>query len=142
MPSPSYIDAARLSLKALHHFTDLRIYPETVDACPDLWARVWPWMQFFDTYWEYIPGFLPSEYGMTRLIHCFVVANFQRSDPVREISAVLPGLHLIFSRAWITLVLDPSSNQSKLFLQTVYLVPNVSLRSRTCFRCRTFRLSV
>ncbi|KAK7048983.1 hypothetical protein R3P38DRAFT_2872349 [Favolaschia claudopus] len=46
---PSYIDAARLSLKALHHFTDLRIYQETVDACPDLWARVWPWMRFFDT---------------------------------------------------------------------------------------------
>ncbi|KAJ7902278.1 hypothetical protein B0H13DRAFT_2513835 [Mycena leptocephala] len=58
---PTCINAACTALQALSYFTELPVFPNCVDACWDLWQSAWPWILFFHTYWEYIPGYDPRE---------------------------------------------------------------------------------
>ncbi|KAJ7776881.1 hypothetical protein DFH07DRAFT_979065 [Mycena maculata] len=49
------IDNAAKSLASLAVMARNGLVP--LDAAPDLWPRVWEWMEFLHTYWLYLPGF-------------------------------------------------------------------------------------
>ncbi|KAJ6541389.1 hypothetical protein B0H19DRAFT_315327 [Mycena capillaripes] len=103
---PACIDAACTALQALSCFTDLPVFSNCVDACWDLWQSAWPWIQFFHTYWEYIPGYDPREQAAARLCHCFLVTRLRAHTKTRYVSSAQPGLRSILSIAWTTLLLD------------------------------------
>ncbi|KAK7049083.1 hypothetical protein R3P38DRAFT_2872589 [Favolaschia claudopus] len=130
--SPSHIDAALVSLMGVSQLAGLSAFQPFLEnkhssLCPDLWERVWPWIQFFDTYWDCIPGFSKSERRAVRLTHCSLVSTLQEHPRIAEIADTTPGLHSIFSRAWVTLLLDSKVDEDTKIATTSYLIPNVAM---------------
>ncbi|KAJ7902297.1 hypothetical protein B0H13DRAFT_1882672 [Mycena leptocephala] len=121
---PTCIDAACTALQALSYFADLPVFSNCVDACWDLWQRAWPWILFFHTYWEYIPGYDPREQAAARLCHCSLVARLRAQTKTHHVSSAQPGLRSIFSRAWTTLLLDEDVTEDpNLLTRSTCLLP-------------------
>ncbi|KAK7022442.1 hypothetical protein R3P38DRAFT_2960977, partial [Favolaschia claudopus] len=121
--SPSHIDAALVSLMGVSQLAGLSAFQPFLEnkhssLCPDLWER---------TYWDCIPGFSKSERRAVRLTHCSLVSMLQEHPQVAEIADTAPGLHSIFSRAWVTLLLDSKVDEDTKIATTSYLIPNVAM---------------
>ncbi|KAJ7911182.1 hypothetical protein B0H13DRAFT_2483298 [Mycena leptocephala] len=68
------------------------------DASPDLWLRVWPWIHFIDTYWDYLPGELPA----TTFTSMSVLLLGLRTHPeVASVVSATPGVRSVLAHAWV-----------------------------------------
>ncbi|KAK7048995.1 MYND-type domain-containing protein [Favolaschia claudopus] len=117
------LDAAIISLKSLSFFTELPVFSLATETCPYLWARIWPWLKFFHTFWEYLPGLDPTKEDEAIACHCFLIARLRTHPKVQEISSEQPGLHCMLAQGWTKLVLDTNSTPKLLLAQTSTLLP-------------------
>ncbi|KAF8181429.1 hypothetical protein K438DRAFT_1183569 [Mycena galopus ATCC 62051] len=93
-----YIDLAFHSLRAISHLSSPSRIP--VHASADLWPYIWNWMDFFHTYWD----FLPTAQAFTQIILCIVHApiilaldkDAQTSKAIRS----TPGVRFVLAMAW------------------------------------------
>ncbi|KAJ7737255.1 hypothetical protein DFH07DRAFT_842271 [Mycena maculata] len=92
------IKGAMLALNALAGLSRLRLLP--VGAAPDLWPRVWKWIDFVHTYWEYLPEFLESEEAEMCMNNAAVLMRLAEDErTARKIYATC-GVRFLFARAW------------------------------------------
>ncbi|KAJ6542909.1 hypothetical protein B0H19DRAFT_1310989 [Mycena capillaripes] len=119
------IDAACEALKALGLFVDMPVFPH--DVAPDLWLRVWPWMHFIHTYWQYLPGFDAKAEISACLSNSFLVAKLRVNEKVRNMTTAQAGLRVIFSRAWTAILLENGLvEQSDIYRQSGRLLPTLT----------------
>ncbi|KAJ7156170.1 hypothetical protein C8R46DRAFT_1355914 [Mycena filopes] len=121
------VEAASLVLKATSELVALSIFP--TDVSLDLWFRVWPWMQFMDTYWEFLPTFDPKEKLRMTLSNCDLVARLRGNggEATLDIISAQYGLRSIFSRAWTAVLLDGTFEGSDLLPSHIFrLLPTLS----------------
>ncbi|KAF7344965.1 MYND-type domain-containing protein [Mycena venus] len=119
------IDAACVALKALGNFVEMPVFP--LDASPDLWLRIWPWMRFLHTYWEHIPKFDAKAEMAACMSNCFLVARLRAHPKTRDLTSAQTGLRFIFSRTWTAILLDEGVvERSEVFLHSGRLLPTLT----------------
>ncbi|KAJ6462510.1 hypothetical protein C8R45DRAFT_1220516 [Mycena sanguinolenta] len=86
------ITRAFLSLEGIFNL----IYPPKGSE-PDLWQRVWPWIQFFDVYKSCIPGAPMGDVVRERFFS--IVASLATGSAADEI-ALTPGIGVFVAQFW------------------------------------------
>ncbi|KAJ7148324.1 hypothetical protein C8R46DRAFT_1044869 [Mycena filopes] len=89
------VDAAMLGLDGIYG-------PGTpLDAAGDLWPRVWAWVQFLDTFRNYIPGFTPlSDENLYVDVIRFAGRLSSVDSRFAQLVTSTPGFQAILFRAW------------------------------------------
>ncbi|KAJ7166702.1 hypothetical protein C8R46DRAFT_1095122 [Mycena filopes] len=101
------VAAASLALKATCEIAELPIFPDEIGL--DLWLRVWPWMQFMDTYWELLRTFDPKEKTQVALRNWALVQTLRGcGEETRAVIAAQYGLRFMAARDWTAVLLDGS----------------------------------
>ncbi|KAJ7612894.1 hypothetical protein DFH06DRAFT_1484782 [Mycena polygramma] len=96
---PAAIEKAIESLKALAVLADsISLIPTAV--VPDLWPRVWRWMDFFQTYWNYLPGLDPDDELPTCVRMATILNRLQGHRETAVIIWKTRGVRKIFARVW------------------------------------------
>lgn len=104
-PLPS-IDGAVISLNALSDLVEMSVVP--VDASPDLWPRVWKWMHFLHSYWEYLPGFHASDEVKGCLKNSSIVLLLSQHPATALAISATPGIRRILATSWAAILHDVS----------------------------------
>ncbi|KAJ6490240.1 hypothetical protein C8R47DRAFT_1195796 [Mycena vitilis] len=124
---PHFIVAASVALKALRGMVDVNRMTVQVEAVLDLWPRIWPWMQFLHTYWEFLPTFHPDEEVKTYLANYRIVTMLREHPEARRVIYSQRGLRSIFTKAWTMILLDDVlADQSVAFLHSFALLAIVT----------------
>ncbi|KAJ6609127.1 hypothetical protein B0H10DRAFT_2226207 [Mycena sp. CBHHK59/15] len=100
---PSLRLAAK-SLNALPDFLNSPIFPP--EASRDLWPRVFKWMDFIHTYWDYLPEVKTLDETQAHLIHLSIILHFSSRDDTARLIVSTPGARIILAGAWAALVRD------------------------------------
>ncbi|KAJ7670149.1 hypothetical protein DFH06DRAFT_1180100 [Mycena polygramma] len=85
------------SLNGLSTLADLSLIP--IDASPDLWPRVWPWMEFFQMYWECLPG-VPHDAMAGRMRMASILAELKEHPQTAVLISRTRGVRQIFAQVW------------------------------------------
>ncbi|KAJ7657743.1 hypothetical protein DFH06DRAFT_453735 [Mycena polygramma] len=102
---PPYIGAARLASKSVGYLMDLPTFP--VDVSPDLWLRIWPWLDFMLTYWDCLsPHFEGTSAIQECIISSFLIPKLSCHPKTREMMGTQYGVLFLVSSAWTALFLD------------------------------------
>ncbi|KAF7363562.1 MYND-type domain-containing protein [Mycena sanguinolenta] len=78
----------------------------------DLWQRVWPWLEFLDTYQDHLPRLLRPGLGVSDFSPLLLISVLGRDEATAKLMLVTPGLRILIFRAWAQ-----SFDQTK-FVQT------------------------
>ncbi|KAJ7681841.1 hypothetical protein DFH06DRAFT_1463759 [Mycena polygramma] len=98
------IERAIESLDGLAHLSGSSSIP--LAAAPDLWTCVWPWAEFLQLYWEYLPGVPRAE----KINNCMAIATVvtvlgQHSGAAKFIGQT-HGVRNILAQVWIHILCD------------------------------------
>ncbi|KAJ7654027.1 hypothetical protein DFH06DRAFT_1203447 [Mycena polygramma] len=108
------------SLSALATLADLDLIP--LDVAPDLWPRVWPWMDFIQTYWNYLPGFRPSDQLPNCARMATLINTLQGHQETTVVIAKTRGVRTIFARVWARALHDDSFSPDALALHELHRI--------------------
>ncbi|KAJ7657245.1 hypothetical protein DFH06DRAFT_1197743 [Mycena polygramma] len=74
------------------------------EACPDLWRRVWPWLNFLHTFHEQLPPLLSPDTPPSDRETCIDFLTFvgflQLNKFTAELFIATPGFRFMMCRAW------------------------------------------
>ncbi|KAJ6534109.1 hypothetical protein B0H19DRAFT_1271854 [Mycena capillaripes] len=75
------------------------------EAFPDLWKRIWPWIEFFHGYWESLPCLPELEpphvmYGL----FTGMILKLRKDRRTDEIVDATPGVRTVLCRAWMHII--------------------------------------
>ncbi|KAJ7183464.1 hypothetical protein C8R46DRAFT_1344292 [Mycena filopes] len=77
-------------------------------AAPDLWPRIWPWVEFIDTYRDPLPKIQMLE---NQVVYYNAVLNIilllRRHEATAAVIDATPGIRVILVRIWALYVQDP-----------------------------------
>ncbi|KAJ6574338.1 hypothetical protein B0H19DRAFT_602685 [Mycena capillaripes] len=102
-----HIDLALQSLTAVGSFlvsTSHVIIP--IDASSDLWSCLWPWLDFFHTYWDYLPRVKVMNLTDACIIHSSMILSLAEDDHISKVIRSTPGVRRILATAWKALSSD------------------------------------
>ncbi|KAJ6548970.1 hypothetical protein B0H19DRAFT_1265746 [Mycena capillaripes] len=71
-----------------------------VDASPDLWPCVWTWIDFFHTYWDYLPISEVFKQIPKTIIHSPIIIAMDKNARTSEVIRSAPGVRLVLALAW------------------------------------------
>ncbi|KAJ6571083.1 hypothetical protein B0H19DRAFT_1346204 [Mycena capillaripes] len=80
--------------------------PIPVDAFHDLWPRVWTWLDFFHTYWEYLPVAKLLDEGEACVIHSALIIYLDKDDRTSKVIRSTPGVRRLLAIAWKAMIQD------------------------------------
>ncbi|KAJ6506166.1 hypothetical protein C8R47DRAFT_1101452 [Mycena vitilis] len=104
--SSERIRCADISLRLVLHVVD--VIPAA--AYPEIWVRVWPWLDFLQTYCDNLPSFdagnnlLPP--NLVHHAHAAIIANLAYDAPTKNSIGSTSGVRRILAMAWKDLVED------------------------------------
>ncbi|KAJ7144709.1 hypothetical protein C8R43DRAFT_1130428 [Mycena crocata] len=101
---PDRVAAARIALYTLSNLYQQVSVPQ--GAAPDLWPRVWGWVEFFHTYWRALPGIHPSEEINACRLHSSIVCLLRSHPGTHDRIVHTQGVRPILVKAWVTLIED------------------------------------
>ncbi|KAJ7167953.1 hypothetical protein C8R46DRAFT_1191927 [Mycena filopes] len=94
-----------LSLKTLYTLYVLSERPEfPYDAAVDLWPRVWPWIDFFHTYWAHLPGLDLKTVRWFRMTHSTLILKLAHGDSMQDVVLETPGTRRIIAGGWASML--------------------------------------
>ncbi|KAJ6506206.1 hypothetical protein C8R47DRAFT_111084 [Mycena vitilis] len=100
------ISRACLCLQLIVHLDEKGLVPVPVAA--DLWPRVWPWLDFIDSYWDHIPEIKMLE---NRVLYYNAVLSIllflRRHTATAAAIDATPGVRIIAVRIWALYLQDP-----------------------------------
>ncbi|KAJ7754825.1 hypothetical protein B0H16DRAFT_1541944 [Mycena metata] len=70
-----------------------------LDAARDIWRRVWKWIDFIHTYWDFLPGF-PPEQGVTQIGNSMLLLQLMNHPPTQRAMFMTPGVRRMIAAAW------------------------------------------
>ncbi|KAJ7648810.1 hypothetical protein DFH06DRAFT_1209653 [Mycena polygramma] len=79
------------------------------NASPDIWSFVWPWIEFFHTYWHSLPSIIKEDgipAGLVHLIHAGIIASLAVHTPTRDTIRSTAGVRRILVMSWKDLIED------------------------------------
>ncbi|KAJ7323517.1 hypothetical protein DFH08DRAFT_941445 [Mycena albidolilacea] len=96
------IDNAAQSLYALCSMARKQLLPQ--DAAPDLWIHLWPWVEFLETYSEYLPNFKSYEQPVVRVAFCTILTRLREHRKTEKVIFATKGVRWSFAAGWATMV--------------------------------------
>ncbi|KAJ7125504.1 hypothetical protein C8R43DRAFT_30385 [Mycena crocata] len=113
--------------RAMHSLTSINFLMLSnlvpADASPDLWPHIWPWLNFFHTYWDALPIIKnPQEQTIAAIMHCSILMKLSRDAKTANImrSTPPPGLNRLLATAWKAMI-----RKEALFIQFLEILPTV-----------------
>ncbi|KAJ6473303.1 hypothetical protein DFH09DRAFT_470245 [Mycena vulgaris] len=79
----------------------------TTDASPDVWPRVWKWIQLLDRYREDLVGVNPLPDTESYAIYCAIILRLQDHRGTREAIYATTGVRDVIARAWTVFMDNP-----------------------------------
>ncbi|KAJ7607645.1 hypothetical protein DFH06DRAFT_1486488 [Mycena polygramma] len=92
------IECADKALTALSKMVQKNLIPP--DASPDLWPRVWPWMEFLHVYWDYLGSFTARGKIHSFLIYTSILLFLQDHPESTAIVCATSGVRVLIAQAW------------------------------------------
>ncbi|KAJ6535235.1 hypothetical protein DFH09DRAFT_1369644 [Mycena vulgaris] len=103
------IDGAVIALNGLASISRMGLTP--IDASPFLWPRVWKWIDFLHTYWDYLPGFSAADSETEACLHdAYILMTLARHEETARLIYATDGVRFLLSRAWKILIYKRSSS--------------------------------
>ncbi|KAF7341407.1 MYND-type domain-containing protein [Mycena venus] len=99
---PSPIGCAAMALTILGALR--RVSSIIQEISFDLWPRVWPWMQFLDTYLQYLPGWTAPGVQSAVLVHYPILLSFCDHPLTSSIVLATPGVRIVLTHGWMALL--------------------------------------
>ncbi|KAJ7503854.1 hypothetical protein B0H11DRAFT_1984417 [Mycena galericulata] len=96
------IDCARTSLRAIWHLA--RRVPIPLDLCPDLWLRIWKWVEFIHTYWSVLPVSSMADETSACLEHAGIIVSLSGNQETYVAICNTPGVRRILAVSWTAIV--------------------------------------
>ncbi|KAJ7758277.1 hypothetical protein B0H16DRAFT_649472 [Mycena metata] len=134
IPSPDILDAIFTSstLPSLENATKMLSCLATLsailplDAIPNLWPRVWSWMECVHLYYDCFPARTPPEIISTHLGHSQILLRFQEHPETALAMFATNGVRRILAKGWATMV-DHSFRPEDPLSSTVIGLPLLAL---------------
>ncbi|KAJ7437251.1 hypothetical protein B0H11DRAFT_2294502 [Mycena galericulata] len=79
------------------------------DACPDVWRRVWKWIQFLDRYRLVLVDVNPLSDAESYPIYSSIILRLLDHTATRDVIYATPGVRIVMTRAW-AIFLDSQGN--------------------------------
>ncbi|KAJ7026839.1 hypothetical protein C8F04DRAFT_101331 [Mycena alexandri] len=70
------------------------------EALPDVWPRVWKWIQFLDKHGDRLAISNVESYSL----YCEAISTLQMHADTKKLIYDTPGVHVVMARAWATFV--------------------------------------
>ncbi|KAJ7604512.1 hypothetical protein DFH06DRAFT_1254770 [Mycena polygramma] len=95
--------------RALLSLVSLYVLQFPVEIGPDIWPRVWPWVQFIYTYREHLPNIPSQSEGVFCLEFLMFVGTFAKHEETFSLIRSTPGIWFFVAKAWprVPKILDP-----------------------------------
>ncbi|KAJ6507628.1 hypothetical protein DFH09DRAFT_1288905 [Mycena vulgaris] len=99
------IDGAVIALNGLASISRMGLTPIDSDASPFLWPRVWKWIDFLHTYWDYLPGFSAADSETEACPHdAYILMTVARHEETARLIYATDGVRFLLARAWKILI--------------------------------------
>ncbi|KAJ6530213.1 hypothetical protein B0H19DRAFT_481269 [Mycena capillaripes] len=96
------LDNATQSLYSLSSMAGKWQFP--LDAASDLWPRVWPWIEFIHTYWDYFPDCSALELPFLRVAHSILLVRLKDHNETWKVMSTTRNVRRIIAAAWATML--------------------------------------
>ncbi|KAJ7113265.1 hypothetical protein C8R43DRAFT_1040121 [Mycena crocata] len=100
--------------KALRALEALYIVKFAVEIGPDIWPRVWAWVQFLHLYRRHLPGITVSVSGRVLCLDLLMFAGTFADHPrTHALMLATPGFRYMVAKAWVYLpdIQDPKKRE-------------------------------
>ncbi|KAJ7626153.1 hypothetical protein FB45DRAFT_923051 [Roridomyces roridus] len=97
-----------------------------VDVIPELWSRMWGWMELILAYSDCTAAARPNSCEMLNIQGslCQIIREFSRHDTSNAVIFVTPGVHRMLAAAWASIIpkLPNPHNPDAVYLATLPLL--------------------
>ncbi|KAJ7177613.1 hypothetical protein C8R46DRAFT_1074732 [Mycena filopes] len=73
-----------------------------LEAAPELWARIWKWIEFLHLYYDCGPPLTTAEVFAIYLIHSQIILKFNQHPPSTAVMFATRGVRRILAVSWAT----------------------------------------
>ncbi|KAJ6502413.1 hypothetical protein C8R45DRAFT_976565 [Mycena sanguinolenta] len=87
-----------ICLQGLLSIDSKGLFPQPPSA--DLWLRVWPWLEFLDTYHDLLPPLLRPEVRISDFSPLLLINVLARDEATARLMVVTPGFRILIFRVW------------------------------------------
>ncbi|KAJ7160451.1 hypothetical protein C8R46DRAFT_1286281 [Mycena filopes] len=94
------IQNAEESLSALAIVLRPERFP--LDAAPEIWSRVWPWIEFLQLYYDCGPPRTTGQVVAAHLIFTQIIVKFSDHEPTSAVMFATKGVRRILAVSWAT----------------------------------------
>ncbi|KAJ6502410.1 hypothetical protein C8R45DRAFT_619020 [Mycena sanguinolenta] len=99
----------------------------------DLWKRVWPWLEFFDTYRDYLPHLLRPKLEISAFspVLLQLINGLRKDENTATLMLATPGFRTVIFRLW-----------ARSFDQTEHAAVRKAISDMLCMVMHNFPLSI
>ncbi|KAJ7032575.1 hypothetical protein C8F04DRAFT_1261869 [Mycena alexandri] len=94
-------------------------YP--IDVSLELWPRVWPWVEFFHEYRDYVSGAGPID-AQVYITWGLLLMGLCEHPPTKRLIGKQPGVNAFCTRAWMFTLDVPERARAEVFAQAQFML--------------------
>ncbi|KAF8192676.1 hypothetical protein K438DRAFT_854572 [Mycena galopus ATCC 62051] len=96
----SAIERAALALQGLSWSREWWNLGIPKDLAPDLWSRIWNWIDFLDEYRDFVQGIMPFSVKDAYAAYVGILRNYQWHKETAHLPHDTPRVRVVIARAW------------------------------------------